>query len=89
MRNNRKANWGITHFLTPKLLPKEEVMWDKGEIPQLPQKQKPTLSPQNHFNPYKERSRKHRLLEERNTEIEKRNRMLYEKIQKIMKKGKT
>lgn len=36
-------------------------------------------------NPH--RSRKHRLIEERNTEIEKSNRMLYEKIRKIMQKG--
>jgi hypothetical protein len=33
------------------------------------------------------RSRKHRLQDERVTEIEKNNRMLYEKIRKIMQKG--
>ena len=68
MRKNRKANWGITHFLTPKILPKEELKWDREGIPELPEKKKPTtLSPKNTFNPYKERSRKHRLLEEKNT----------------------
>ena len=59
----RKANWGITHFLTPKL-PSQQLDWHKHDIPELPQRKKPTtLSPKHSFNPHKERSRKHRLME--------------------------
>ena len=63
MRKNRKANWGITHCLTPKILSKPEINWDNVDMPELPSRKKSSnISPVNKFNPYKDRSRKHRLM---------------------------
>ncbi len=58
------------------------------DVPEQPEKKySPLYKKTTFFNPHSHRSRKHRLLEEKNTDIERENRRLYEKLRKIKLKN--
>lgn len=80
-----RKNYSITHSLTPLAIPSppkptpEPLANDPKYCP---------LYTRNSFaNPLTQRSRKHRLLEEKNTDIERENRRLYERLRKIKLKN--
>ena len=77
---SRVRSLGITHSLTPLLYPSENANY---ALPEPNKRHSPMPRPIQHYNPHNQRSRKHRLMEEKNTEIERENRRLYEKIRKI------
>lgn len=81
----KKRSWAITHSLTPQPTGKRVLEWDE-EIPELPLPKK-AENPYNHSNILRQRSRKHRLIDEKNTEIERNNRILIEKLKKIKERS--
>lgn len=60
----------------------------RSELERIPEYTKTRKHPR-HGSFYMPNTKKARLEEERNTEIERNNRMLYEKIRKIMLKGRS
>ena len=84
MRSRMKKNYGITHSLTPIIDPSPPK--DADSTPNDP-KYCPLYTRNTFLNPLTQRSRKHRLLEEKNTDIERENRRLYEKLRKIKLKN--
>ena len=69
MRVYRRNKWDVTHSLTPK----PEVRPNPAEytynIPEIPDRKVHPLTNRHYSNNNAHRSRKHRLIEERNTEI--------------------
>lgn len=76
----------ITHSLAhaPTLCPPSITDYQE---PALETKYNPLYTKNTFANPLTQRSRKHRLLEEKNTDIERENRRLFEKIRKIKLKN--
>lgn len=67
MRAPKRNAYGITHSLTPNLQLHEPNIIDY-EIPEVPEKRMPILAKKHTFiNPLTQRSKKHRLAEERST----------------------
>ena len=86
MRSRLRRNYGITHSLVPLLTPSPPKQ--NEEYIEMPERNYSPLFTKDKFvNPHTIRSRKHRLLEEKNTDIEKENRRLYEKLRKIKMKN--
>lgn len=87
MRSRIHRSHGITHSLTPFLEETPPPLLEY-EIPDNNNKKySPLYQKDTYYNPHKQRSRKHRLVEEKNTDIERENRRLYEKLRKIKMKN--
>lgn len=76
----------ITHSLahTPALCPPSITDYQE---PSIDTKYNPLYTKNTFANPLTQRSRKHRLLEEKNTDIERENRRLFEKLRRIKLKN--
>lgn len=86
MRSRVHSNFGITHSLTP--APPLSPDAQQYATPELPEKRhSPLYLKQTFVNPHNQRSRKHRLIEEKNVDIERENRRLYEKLRRIKLKN--
>jgi hypothetical protein len=68
MRSRVRKNYGITHSLTPLTVPSPPK--PDPDPPAFEPKYCPLYTRNTFANPLTQRSRKHRLLEEKNTDIE-------------------